>query len=141
MLPAQEQALMRRFSIFAGGWNLEAAEAICAKQDVLNLLTQLVNKSLVTMDEDGSEPRYRLLETVRQYARDKLLEMGESEEARDAHLAYFLQVTKTADSMLKHHQDLEAITRLEAEYDNLRAAMEWGLEKNIEAVLEMVCRS
>src|SRR5581483_10076360 len=93
LLTEEERALLRRLSIFAGGWTFDAADAICAKHDVLNILTQLVNKSLVIFDEEGSEPRYRMLETVRQYARDKLLERGESEEARNAHLDFFFQFT------------------------------------------------
>ena len=76
MLSEEERALLRRLSVFAGGWTFEAADAICSKHDVMNLLTQLVNKSLVIFDDEGSEPRYRMLETVRQYARDKLLGDG-----------------------------------------------------------------
>jgi predicted ATPase/class 3 adenylate cyclase len=138
MLSEEERALMRRFSVFAGGWTFEAAESICSKQDVLSLLAQLVNKSLVTVDDESSEPRYRLLETVRQYARDKLLEMGESEEARNAHLDYYIHFAEAAGAKLEQYQDMDLILRLEAEHDNLRAALEWGLEKNIEAVLRMV---
>jgi predicted ATPase len=138
ILSDQERALLQRLSVFAGGWTFEAADAICSKHDVLNLLTQLVNKSLVIFDDEGSEPRYRMLETVRQYARDKLLEMGESEEARNAHLNFFFQLTERAAPELQPLQDLSVITSLEAEHDNLRAALEWGLEKNIEAALRMV---
>ncbi len=129
---------MRRLSVFAGGWTFEAADAICSKHDVMNLLTQLVNKSLVIFDDEGSEPRYHMLETVRQYPRDKLLEMGESEEARNAHLDFFFQLTELAAPEVQRLQDLEWITRLETEHDNLRAALEWGLEKNIEVVLRMI---
>ncbi|HEX2696271.1 MAG TPA: adenylate/guanylate cyclase domain-containing protein [Anaerolineales bacterium] len=138
MLAEEERALLRRLSVFAGGWTFDAADAICPKHDVLNLLTQLVNKSLVIFDEEGSEPRYRMLETVRQYARDKLLEMGESEEARNAHLDFFFQFTEAAAPKVEWLLDLVWVTRLEAEHDNFRAALEWGLEKNIEAVLRMV---
>ncbi|MBI3737799.1 MAG: adenylate/guanylate cyclase domain-containing protein, partial [Chloroflexi bacterium] len=138
MLSDDERALLRRLSVFAGGWTFDAAEAICSKLDILNLLTQLVNKSLVVVDDEGSEPRYRLLETVRQYARDKLLETGEAEEARNAHLNYFLQFAEAADSKIERFQDLELIARLEAEHDNIRAALEWGLENNIDAVLRMI---
>jgi len=138
ILSEEERALLRRLSVFAGGWTFEAADAICSKHDVMNLLTQLVNKSLVIFDNEGTEPRYRMLETVRQYARDKLLEMGESEEARNAHLDFFFQLTELAAPEVQRLQDLEWITRLENEHDNLRAALEWGLEKNIEAVLRMI---
>ena len=138
ILSEDERALLRRLSIFAGGWNFDSADAICSKHDVMNLLTELVNKSLVIFDDEGNEPRYHMLETVRQYARDKLLEMGESEEARNAHLDFFFQLTELAAPEVLRLQDLEWVTRLEIEYDNLRAALEWGLEKNIEAALRMV---
>ncbi len=89
LLPDPERKLFRKFSVFAGGCTFEAAESICSEMDVLNLLTQLVNKSLVAVEDEKGGSRYRLLETVRQYARDKLLESGESEEARNVHFQYF----------------------------------------------------
>jgi len=138
MLSEEERALLRRLSVFAGGWTFEAADAICSKHDVMNLLTQLVNKSLAIFDDEGNEPRYRMLETVRQYARDKLLEMNESEEARNAHFEFFFQFTETAAHEGEHLQDLTWMTRLEAEHDNLRAALEWSLDKKIEAALRML---
>lgn len=137
MLSEDERALLRRLSVFAGGWVFEAAESICSDLDVLNLLTQLVNKSLVTMDDEGDEPRYRLLETVRQYARDKLMESGEAEQMRNRHLDYFIQLTETAEQELVGFTALNWVNRLEAEYDNLRAAFEWGLDNNVLAVLKM----
>ncbi len=101
------------------------------------MLTQLVNKSLVTMDDEGDEPRYRLLETVRQYARDKLMESGEAEQIRNRHLDYFVQLAMNAEQELIEASALPWINRLEAESDNLRAAFEWGLENNVVAVLTM----
>jgi tetratricopeptide (TPR) repeat protein len=137
MLSEDERALLRRLSVFAGGWIFEAAESICNDLDVLNLLSQLVNKSLVTMDDEGDEPRYRLLETVRQYGRDKLMESGEAELMRNRHLDYFIQLTENAEKELIGYTALSLIYRLEAEYDNLRAAFEWGMENNVLAVLKM----
>jgi tetratricopeptide (TPR) repeat protein len=137
VLSEDERALLRRLSVFAGGWVFEAAESICSDLDVLNLLTQLVNKSLVTMDDEGDEPRYRLLETVRQYARDKLMEAGEAESMRNRHLDYFVQLTEIAEQELLKNTALPWVNRLEAEYDNLRAAFEWGMENNVIAVLRM----
>ncbi len=139
LLSDEERALVRRLSVFAGGWTFEAAEMVCARHDVLNNLTRLVNKSIVTVDEEADEPRYRFLETVRQYAREKLLEMGGSEEACNAHLQYFMQFVEEAGVQLTQFQGMEALVRLEAEYDNLRAALDWGLGQNVEAVLRMVC--
>lgn len=137
ILSEDERALLRRLSVFAGGWIFEAAESICDDLDVLNLLTQLVNKSLVTMDDEGDEPRYHLLETVRQYARDKLLESGEAEEMRNRHLDYFVKLAENAEQDLLEGSALRWIYRLEAESDNLRAAFEWGMETNVTAVLMM----
>ena len=137
MLSGDEQTLLRRLSVFAGGWSFEAVESIYSDLDVLDLLTQLVNKSLVVM-EQGDDTRYRLLETIRQYARDKLLESGEGEEVRNKHLHYFLELAETAEPNLERFGYLQWATKLNAEYDNLRAALEWGLAKDIEAALRFV---
>jgi non-specific serine/threonine protein kinase len=108
-----------------------AAEYVCgggavAEQDVLDLLLQLVNKSLVQTEELTGEVRYRLLETVRQYARDRLLESGEAERMRDRHLDYFLRLAEEAEPALAGAEDRERLSRLEAENANLRVALEWG---------------
>jgi len=103
----------------------------------MELLTQLINKSLVTVEDQADEPRYRLLETVRQYARDKLLEAGEAEQMRDQHLEYFHDLAIKAEPKLYAYEALKWVNRLEAEHDNLRTAMEWGLEKHLTATLEM----
>ncbi len=138
LLSEPERKLFRKFSVFAGGCTYEAAETICTEMDVLNLLTQLVNKSLVAVEDENGSPRYRLLETVRQYARDKLLEMGESEEARNTHFDYFYSLAKTAEPMLNGPQAREWVAKMESEHDNLRAALDWGMEKNVGGVLRMV---
>jgi predicted ATPase/class 3 adenylate cyclase len=137
ILSQRECMLLRRLSVFAGGWVFEAAESVCNDMDVLELLPQLVNKSLVTMDEEGDEPRYRLLETIRQYARDKLLESGEAAEMRNRHLDYHVQLTENAETQLYGGQALKWVNRFESEYDNLRAAIEWGMDHNVMAVLRM----
>jgi predicted ATPase/class 3 adenylate cyclase len=138
LLTEPECRLFRKFSVFAGGCTFEAAETICSEMDVLNLLTQLVNKSLVAVEDTSAGPRYRLLETVRQYARDKLLESGESEEARDIHFKYFYSLAKTAEPHLDGAEAMDWIQKLAAEHDNIRAALEWGLERNVAGVLSMV---
>jgi predicted ATPase len=137
ILSEPERKLLRQLSVFAGGWVFDAAETICAGSDVLTLLPQLVNKSLVTMDDEGDEPRYRLLETIRQYARDKLLEAGEAEELRNLHLEYHARLTEIAEQELYSTMALKWVNRLEADYDNIRAAFEWGMERDVFAVLRM----
>jgi predicted ATPase/class 3 adenylate cyclase len=137
MLSEEERALLRRLSVFADGWTFEAAEAMCPDIDAMELLTQLINKSLVIVEDQGEEPRYRLLETVRQYARDKLLEAGEAEQMRDRHLAHFHDLAVKAEPRLYGSEALKWVNRLEAEHDNLRTAMEWGLENHLISTLEM----
>ena len=139
LLSDDERALLRRLSVFASGWTFEAAETICNTVDVFEHLPQLVNKSLVTVNDDAGERRYYLLETIRQYARDKLLENGEGEHTRDRHLAYYLEMTETArPKLLQRAHELEWLKRLETEYDNIRTAVEWGLSNNPFAVMRMV---
>ncbi|HEU0297146.1 MAG TPA: tetratricopeptide repeat protein, partial [Anaerolineales bacterium] len=138
LLSPEEQILFRRLSIFVNGWTLEAAESVCSDEstsgrirsdDVLNLLEHLVNKSLVTAEEWQSETRYRVLETMRQYAGEKLIEVGESESLRERHLEYYLKLAETADPHLLKPEQIEWLNRLEAEHENMRAALEWSLGK------------
>ena len=132
LLPEPERVLLRRFSVFAGGWTLEAAEMVCQGEgipdyDVLEPLMQLVNKSLVIMDADeAAEARYRLLETVRRYAHEKLTEAGEGISVRDRHLEYFLGLAERAEPELVKSQVVKWIQRLETELDNIRAALKWS---------------
>ena len=106
---------------------------------VLDLLTQLANKSLVVLErEGGQEARYSLLETTRQYAREKLLEAGQGELARRRHLAHYLELAKTADLKLYDARQLEGLGQLDAEQSNLSAAMGWALEGGLEEGLELV---
>src|SRR5215210_5399636 len=106
LLPEEEQILFRRLSVFAGGFTLDAAEAVCAgeeleRDEVLESLSHLVDKSLVIMREVGGEGRYRLLETVRQYAREKLSESGEAGQASERHAGYYLALAEEAEPELK----------------------------------------
>ncbi len=138
LLSEEERCLLRRLSVFAGSWSYAAAEAVCADLDVLDLLTQLVNKSLIVVDDEATEPRYRLLETVRQYARDKLLEMGETEQTRSKHFDYFFSLAKRAGAKLHSFGASEWVDRLDLEHDNLRAAMQWALENRLDDLLRMI---
>ena len=139
ILGEEERLLFRRLSVFAGGWTFEAAEFICPNQDVLELLAQLVNKSLVIVDRDGSEStRYLLLETIRQYARDKLLEAGEALEVRTLHGRYYLQLAETAEPQLYRADSAKLVRLLDNERDNFRVSLEWTRENEIESALRIV---
>ncbi len=131
LLSEAERMLLRRLSVFAGGWSIEAVQTVCAENpgdEVLDVLTQLVNKSLVVFEEETEAARYHLPETIRQYARDKLFEAGEAEPLRERHLKYFLGFAQAAEPKLRGAEQLEWLERLETEYDNLRTALAWSLE-------------
>src|SRR5439155_1838301 len=133
LLGERERTLLRRLAVFAGGFTLDAAEAVCAGDgiealDVLDLLASLVDKSLVMADDDRPETRYRLLETIRQFASARLEASGETVALRDRHLAFQLRLAAVAESEMLADDDL--VTRLEAEHDNLRAALDWALSRS-----------
>jgi predicted ATPase/DNA-binding CsgD family transcriptional regulator len=132
LLSREERVIFRRLAVFSGGFSLEAAESVCVGEDlewdeVLDLLSQLVDKSLVTGWERGSETRYRLLETVRQYGWEKLSESGETGQVRERHAGYYLALAQEAEAELKGERQVAWLERLEREHDNLRAAMAWLL--------------
>jgi predicted ATPase/class 3 adenylate cyclase/Tfp pilus assembly protein PilF len=145
LLSEPERALMRRLSAFAAGWTLEAAEAVCVGEgveewEVLDLLTSLVEKSLVLYEEREGEGRYRLLETVRQYARDRLLEAGEAAGVRGRHRDWCLELAERAEPHLCAGAEQAAwLNRLEREHDNLRASLAWcqEVEESAEAGLRL----
>jgi predicted ATPase/class 3 adenylate cyclase len=138
LLSSEEQTLLRQLSVFAGGWTFEAAEAVCPDLDVFDLLPHLVDKSLVMVaDAQGNSTRYNLLETIRQYARDKQLEAGEAEQTHNRHLDFFLKFAEIAEPYMGGPGELEWGILLDAEYDNLRSALEWGLEQNVEKALRL----
>jgi len=133
LLSDAEQRMLRCLSVFAGGWTLEAAEVIVGDgvRDSLDVLAQLVNKSLVTVEHaDVGPTRYRMLETIRQYAQDRLLERDEVGPTRDRHLSYFLQLAERAEPELRRADQVVWLDRLEADLSNLRAALEWSLQRD-----------
>lgn len=134
LLTEAERALLRRLSIFNGGWNLDAAESVAgglpplAPLETLALLQRLVSKSLVIVEHPpAGEPRYRLLETIRAYTRAKLAASGEEAPVRDRCLAYLVALAETAEPELRSARQIEWLTRLDLERDNLRAALSWSL--------------
>ena len=127
LLTDPERTVLRRLSVFSGGASLEAAEQVCVgdlvEQDqVLELLTSLAEKSLLVTEGDGA-PRYRMLTTIKEYAADRLAEAGESDQTRQAHLAYFTELAETAEPHLRRADQVEWLARLEAEHDNISAAL------------------
>jgi predicted ATPase/DNA-binding CsgD family transcriptional regulator len=131
LLTEPEQVLLRRLSIFSGGWLLDAAEAVCAgdgleKSAVVPLLLQLVDKSHVMADHEDGDVRYRLLETLRQYAAEKLKQAGEERALRVRHLAYFVELAEHAEDRLWGPDEAFWFDRLERESLNFRAALEWS---------------
>lgn len=135
LLTLSEQTFMRQLSVFAGGWTLESAQAVC-EGDALNLTNALVRKSLIMVNQEaGRETRYRFHEVVRQYAREKLAQAGEEENIRTRHLKYFLLFSEQAEPALKGPTQIEWFARLNDERDNLRAALEWADKTDPEAGL------
>ncbi|WP_280438223.1 BTAD domain-containing putative transcriptional regulator [Nocardia carnea] len=156
LLTEAERTVLRRLAVFAGGASLEAAEQICAdfgagqevvveQFEVLDLLTTLTEKSLLLTAERGvrgdtagtgrdvpsgagqRQPRFRMLDTIRQYAQERLVAAGEAESARRAHLAYFTGLADTAEPHLRRAEQLEWLAVLEAEHDNISAAIRTAL--------------
>ncbi|MEU6168671.1 BTAD domain-containing putative transcriptional regulator [Streptomyces tanashiensis] len=126
LLDASERAVLRGLSVFTGGCDLDAAEAVCAGPgglDVLDVLGALVDKSLVVAAPDGSGMRYRLLETVAEYAAERLDEAGERAAAERRHLTYYRELARRTDPVLRRHGQVAAMARFTAEYGNMRAAL------------------
>lgn len=136
LLTATEQALLRRLAVFAGGWTLDAAEAVWADDaglpgGALDLLAQLVDKSMVSAEPMGEpEVRYRFLETLRSYAREQLAASGEVAHIAQVHAGYFLRLAEQAAPELRRPAQVLWMDRLEREHDNLRAALRWAIAEN-----------
>ena len=144
LLSENERLLLRRLSVFAGGWTLEAAEEICSGDgietyDVLDLLAQLLNKSLALVMEgpQSRETRYRMLETIRHYAREKHLEADGSEIVRNRHLSYFVKLAEQAELELFRSNQIFWLNKLDDEIDNFRIALEWAFAINVESGLRI----
>ncbi|MBI5302794.1 MAG: tetratricopeptide repeat protein [Chloroflexi bacterium] len=149
LLSAQEQIALNRLSVFAGGWTLDAAEFVCAEEQggrgagekdspllprapapLLDVLSRLVDKSLVMVEIRDGATRYRMLETIRQYAREKLIESGERENVQNRHLEYFVKLADEAEPNLHGAGQMTWFNRLDNEYDNLRNALEWSASED-----------
>jgi predicted ATPase len=159
LLSTQERALFRRLSVFAGGFSLDAVEAVCADDDAgaidaaddeagtraidavdaLDLLTRLVDKSLVSTESIDHDIRYRMLDTIRHYSLERLAESGEADGVRSRHLEWYAGVAAQAEPALLGADQLRSLDRLELEHDNTRVALEWARADNsrVEAGLRL----
>jgi non-specific serine/threonine protein kinase len=133
LLSETERVLLCRLSVFPGGFTLEAAEDVCAgdgidKDVMVDLLSHLVDKSLIIVDaETAGERRYRFLETVRQYGRQRLLRSGDAQRVRDRHLSFFSELVRRAELELQKADQVFWLNRLQREHDNVRSALDWCL--------------
>jgi predicted ATPase/DNA-binding SARP family transcriptional activator/DNA-binding CsgD family transcriptional regulator len=150
LLSEQERALFGRLSVFAGGWTLEAAEEVCSgegieRDDVLDLLSKLVDKSLVVAEASPGaegELRYRMLEPVRQYGQERLEESGTAERLRERHAQYYLALAEEADREEEDREEAQPelwrarpvawLEQMVTEQGNLRAALSWSLDEDAE---------
>jgi predicted ATPase len=138
LLSADEQAMLARLSVFAGSFGLPAAEAVCGHGGdaphpgpagpVMDTLGSLVDSSLLRAETRGGAPRFSLLETIREYALDRLRDSGSWKETHDRHAAYFLDLAEPAPSELRGPGQLAWLDRLETEHDNVQAALSWLID-------------
>jgi predicted ATPase/transcriptional regulator with XRE-family HTH domain len=132
LLTENERELLRALTVFGGSWTLESAEAVCAidgSGDVLDVLTRLVDKSLVQVEQHGDTVRYRLLETIRQYAVEKLAASGQADDRRRRHALYFLAMAEAVGREFGGLRHTDWREQMLVEYDNVRAALGWAVEQ------------
>lgn len=133
LLGDDECALFRRLGLFIGGWTLEAAEAVCcgdriARCDIFELLTSLVEKSLVQIDQSDQEVRYRMLETVRQYALQKAISNGEIEQIKNRFVGFYLNLIEEGEHKANRESDSTIPKQLAVDLENFRAALNWSIK-------------
>ena len=140
LLTEKEKILLRRLSIFSGGWAMKAAEAICActypnEVQVFDLLTQLVDKSLVIAETQNGIKRYRMLETIRQYGLERLEEYGEANQIAERHSMHFLKIVEDSYGELWGPKQEMWLEELQMDYENLRSALEWTVGETGDKVM------
>lgn len=142
MLSELEMRLFGRLSVFGGGWTQEAAESVCADEEledweIFDLLMSLVDKSLVIAEQEEGSTRYRLLETIKQYAQDRLKETDEGEGANKRHLSYYMRFAEENSMLLSGAQQQACLDTIDTEYDNIRIALDWAMLNDRAAALKL----
>ncbi len=148
LLDATERTAFRRFSVFVGGFTLEAAHAVATGDlaaDSMEIVAAMINKNLLRQEPAKSiEPRFGMLETIREYAWEQLLATGEADATRHRHLEYFVGLAERAQELFRSQQGQEWLATIEREYDNLRAVLSWASDRgNVDAELRLagaICR-
>ena len=144
LLGEHEAILYRRLGVFVGGFTLEAAEHVCSGEPltpdgVLDSMGQLVQKSLVAAEEQEGRSRYRMLETIREHALERLRASGEEDDVRSRHLEWFVSFLERSETELAGPEQLELARRIQPEFGNVRGALNWSLtDGDIEAALSLV---
>jgi non-specific serine/threonine protein kinase len=138
----EARVLFQRLSVFAGGFTLVAAEGICSEAPItpptlLDVLTRLVDRSLINVERQGDDTRFRMLETIREYACEKLDAAGETARLRQRHRDFFIAFAEQAEPQLKGAAQFEWLDRLEVEHDNWRAAWDCAIESDAELALRL----
>jgi len=127
LLTESEQSLFDRLSVFSGGFDLPAAEAVCKGLDVPDLLSNLVDKSMVLVERRPDGTRYSLLGTLREFGDRRLGESGQTTETHERHALHYIDVAERADALIRGSQQLVGIATFDREWDNLRVAHEWAI--------------
>ncbi|MBX7042077.1 MAG: tetratricopeptide repeat protein [Ignavibacteria bacterium] len=134
LLSDYEKLLFARLSVFQGGWKLEAAEAICSAEpvdeiEVLDLMSNLIDKSLIKSSDSESEMRYSMLETIRQYSKSALAASPEEKETMRRHFGYFSGLVSDSEEKLTGRRQRECLHMIDADYENIREALKWAIEE------------
>ncbi len=142
LLSEEEQIMLRRISVFSGGFDLDGAEYVgCGSEidpaDALDVLAGLVDRSLVSVNDEHDSARYGVLETIRQFAADRLVRANEAPSIRTRHLEHFVAFAERAAPLLEGRAESEWMDRLEIEHNNLRAALDWSLTEDVESGLRL----
>jgi predicted ATPase/class 3 adenylate cyclase len=146
LLSEHEQILLDRLSVFAGGWTIASAEAVCGDDpidelDIVDLLSSLVDKSMVVADRGPVDTRYRLLETIRQFAEEHLETSDNQTHLRNRHAAHIGELVTELDAMFNSRLEFEGARRFEQEWDNLRAAHQWAIAQRNLQLAEQLTRA